>query len=452
MWEDYLVNFIFGNYSKELLAYLLPIGYLSFLLYFYRTKQWCHFSDFDKIAFTLLSCYMILNFLIVPMTVSISLLYYFFIFVDEAHLISPVQNVNVYNWSLLILITVLACLRLSYKAPLYESKEVQKFFLNFIAYTMIFLYCVSIYFGLLSKLSGYSHYCEYLQIHLIQSILQLFVFFIMYLLIHRNDTELQELIYLPYKNIINSLVGKVKKIAPSIEDSLIKVGLAFIFVILFLVLLVIGVFLFNPTIIERGQEVNEIYISELPVFNPPKYISAEKKLSKYYTVKSPIVLNWVKVTSNLDLERAYTKIDGKNNDYYINDDYFIVNECSKTNVTAIVTEKINLSTELIISDKVLPKYGTDIENFKITLKNNITGKIDIDYIDLYIDSNYEPIQLTMNYTFPTFQYLNTWTKNDENFNDYIIIKGNSLFLCFPELNQNESVEISVVFEKINQTK
>ena len=436
--EEYLINFIFENYNKELLAYLLPIGYLSFLLYFYGDK-WTDFSDFDKIAFTLLSCYIILNFLIVPVAISVSLLYHFFVFTNEANLISPVQTVGAYNLSLTILLIVLTTLRLVCKVPLHKSKHAQDTLFTFIIYYMVILLSIHSYLYIISTVHGYSYYYEYLRIYLVPSIAQLFLIL---LIIYHLFNEFFE-----YKIDILKIRAKEQLVAFKslpIKVSSIKVGAV---VIILCLAILVGGFLFNPTITETEQNTISIGIDELNVFNMPKHISAERRVYKNYTINPPIALNWVKVTSNLDLKEAYTKINGIEKGYYIKDNYFIVNVSSKTNVTTIGYDKTNISTESFVINRTLPKYEADIEYFRIVLKNGIASNIDIGDIYLYIDSNYEAVQLTENDT-----YSNTWTKNNSGFGNRVIRKGDFLFIHCPDLNKNKSVELSVVLEKINRTQ
>lgn len=436
--EEYLINFIFENYNKELLAYLLPIGYLSFLLYFYGDK-WTDFSDFDKIAFTLLSCYIILNFLIVPVTISVSLLYHFFVFTNEANLISPVQTVGTYNLSLTILLIVLTTLRLVCKVPLHKSKHAQYIFFTFIIYSMTILFSIHSYLHILSIIYGYPYYYEYLRIYLVQSIAQLF--FILLIIYHLFNE------FFEYKIDILEIRAKERLAAFKslpIKVSSIKVGAV---VIIFCLAILFGGFLFTPTITETEQNIISIKIDELNVFNMPKYVSAERRVYENYIINPPIALNWVKVTSNLDLKEAYTKIDGIEKGYYIKDNYFIVNESSKTNITTIGYDIINISTEAFVISRTLPKYEADIEYFRIILKNDIASKIYIGDIDLFVDSNYEAVRLTADYG----TYSNTWTKNDSAFGNLATMMSNSLLIDCPDLSLNKSVELSVVLEKINYT-
>ncbi|MDR6221679.1 hypothetical protein J2750_000111 [Methanococcoides alaskense] len=148
----------------------------------------------------------------------------------------------------------------------------------------------------------------------------------------------------------------------------------------------------------------------------------------------------------MHIQQAYNTVNGKHYNYDINkNNYFVVNDSSKVNITTIVSEEINLSTELKISNKILPKYVDNVEMFHINLTNNITYEINIDYIEVHIDSDYEPVQLTMNRTYG--QYSNTWDKNNSEFDSQIFTKGNSLFLWCPPIHQKQSTQFLVKLQK-----
>ena len=134
-----------------------------------------------------------------------------------------------------------------------------------------------------------------------------------------------------------------------------------------------------------------MYIKLLPVSEMPKhkYINAQKTIEKYYVVKTPILIPWVKIETNLTLKSATGKIDGGYNKYYINDNYFIVNDSSKqVNVTVVgTTEDFYLTDELIY----LPPEHTfqnETEMVNLTLTNNIPATIEIEYISIEVDENY----------------------------------------------------------------
>ena len=317
--------------------------------------------------------------------------------------------------------------------PLYDDINTIKTI--FVGY-FIFICALSILYVELFFAILFSQYRDYSQIvnrDIFTSIIFMIAFFGVYLAVHKKSIPL---IFEEFNDLFKKL----------------RFNTMYSFLFLFLLILLpylVGSVLFSYSVDETGQEFDAIYIDELPVFDPPNYISADRELFKYYTIKPPIALRWVKVTPNLDLKEAYKTIGGKRYNYDVkNNNYFIFNESSKTNVTAIVTEKINLSTELTISGKVLPNYDNDTEFFQITLKNNVTYVIETKFIELHIDSNYEPIKLTKNHIRTYGQFSSSWNKNDSDFDSQIFKKGNSLYLKCPSLDQNNSVEFYAVLKQI----
>lgn len=431
--EDYLASIIFGAIDTRLLSMMIIAGFLIFFVYFYKSELWDDFSDFDKLSLSIVCGFITFIGLVVPLARIIFAMNSFIsgydlVEIETEEIISTYKQIYIFILLGLFILTSIS------SKPLYDNINIfKKIFVGYFIFIVILsILNVELLFAIL--FSQFRDYSQIINRDIFTSIYFMIAFFGIYLVVHKKSILL---IYEEFNRFF------------------IKFRLKKMHSILFLLLLIlfpylVGSVLFSYSVVETEQEFYAIYIDELPVFDPPNYISAERESIKHYTIKPSIALKWVKITPDLHLKKAYKKIDGKYYYYDINDNnYFIVNESSKTNVTAIVTEKINLSTELTISDKVLPNYDNDTDFFQITLKNNVTYIIETDFIESYIDSNYEPIQLIKNHNRTYGQYSSIWNKNDSNFNDQIFIKGNSLYLKCPPLDQNNSVEFYATLKKID---
>ena len=432
-----LLNMGFQDFGEKYLLLSL-IGLLILLPYFHKSKLWNDFSNYEKAPISFV-CLIITFFGIVYPLSRIYILIISFFYGFDSFSFNDNDLMKVYVAIYVILFVGICYIRFLSPKPLFDNCTcVKKIFLGYYVF-FILLILFSIDFCLIVFLSGYREYFTIVFSNLLISTVLIMLFSIVHLAVHKNS------ITCIYSHIEENIALFRTKFQPKKQ--------MIVLVLLILLPCLVGYVLFSYSVVETEQEFYAIYIDELPVFDPPNYISAERESIKHYTIKPSIALKWVKITPDLHLKKAYKKIDGKYYYYDINDNnYFIVNESSKTNVTAIVTEKINLSTELMISDKVLPNYDNDTEFFQITLKNNITYIIETDFIELHIDSNYEPIQLTKNHIRTYGQYSSTWNKNGSDFNNQIFTKGNSLYLRCPPLYQNNSVEFYAILKKIDHNQ
>ena len=86
---------LFENIDKELLTYLVPLGYLIFILYFYGSKKWTkEFSDFDKISFSMVMSFIVLYFLVIPLSWISIIIYNFFIFNGESSIMTYFPHIS----------------------------------------------------------------------------------------------------------------------------------------------------------------------------------------------------------------------------------------------------------------------------------------------------------------------------------------------------------------------
>lgn len=421
-----LEEILFENIDKELLTYLVPLGYLIFILYFYGSEKWNGFTDFDKISFSVVISFIVLYFLVMPISWTSISIHNFFIFNGESRIISPShsQFIGTYITHLFIIFAFLFAIRMFSSGSLYENKKVYigifrtvfLFLLFFV--TLLFFFSISFYIG------GYIEYYLYVGFYILLSCMFLATFLFICLTTHKNHGDPLSFIY----NYLNRNDAKYYVI-----------GLAIIFLIFSVA---IGMFLFKPSIVENGDQVTKMYIKLLPVSDMPKhkYINAQKTVEKYYVVKTPILIPWVKIETNLTLKSATGKIDGGYNKYYINDNYFIVNDSSKqVNVTVVgTTEDFYLTDELIY----LPPdhtFQNETEMVNLTLTNNISAAIKIKSITIQVNENY----VLTDDNFVKTQYFANGNGGIEGYEQ----DGSTLHLLNTHLFENASGTISLILTK-----
>ena len=418
---------LFENIDKELLTYLVPLGYLMFILYFYGSEKWNdEFSDFDKISFSMVLSFIVLYFLVMPLSWTHISIHNFFIFNSESSIISPphTQFIDTYIAYLLTIFSILFIIRMFSKNSLYENKKVYyNIFRTVFIFLLIFVMLL-LFFFIPFYIGGYLQYYVYVSIYIFTSCMFLATFLFICLTTHENHGN-------PL-SFINSYLNR--------NDTKYYV---MVFVILFLIFSVAtGMFLFKPSIVENGEQVTEMYVELLSVSDMPKhkYINAQKTVEKYYVVKTPILIPWVKIETNLTLKSATGEIDGNYNQYYINDNYFIVDNSSKqVNVTVVgTTEDFYLTDELIYHPPE-HTFQNETEMVNLTLTSNISADIEIKYITIQVNENYV---LTED-NFVKTQYFANGNGGIEGYEQ----GGSTLHLLNTHLLENASGTISLILTK-----
>lgn len=418
---------LFENIDKELLTYLVPLGYLIFILYFYGSKKWNdEFTDFDKISFSMVMSFIVLYFLVIPLSWISIIIYNFFIFNGESSIMSPSnsQFIHICIIYLVVISLTLSIIRWISSGSLYENEKVYPYIFQTVFFFILFSVTLSCFFWISFYIGGYREYFTYVNSHIVLSC----IFFAIFLFICRTT----------HKNHENPL---------SFIDTYLNQNdakyYAIMAVIIFLIFSVAtGMFLFKPSIVENGEQVNEINIEFLPVSEMPKhkYIVATKQIEKKYTISTPILISWVKIETNLTLESAKGETDGDYNQYYINDNYFIVNDSSKqVNVTVIgTTEDFYLTDELIYFPPD-HTFQNETEMVNLTLTNNIPDTINIKEMEIRIDENYV---LTEDNFVKTQHFAN----GNGGIRGYKQV-GTTLYLLNTHLFENASGTISLILTK-----
>ena len=368
---------LFENINKELLTSLVPLGYLIFILYFYGSEKWTkEFSDFDKISFSTVMSFIVLYFLIMPLSWTYIHIYNFFIFSGESNIINPpqAQYIDTYISYLYAIFIILFMVRMISSYPLYENKKVYTGIYSIVLFFLLFFITLICFFVISFYMGGYPEYFIHIRpASIIASCIFLVLFLIVFQTTHKNHGD-------PLSFIDRYLNRNNMK------------SYAIMTVIIFLIFSVTtGLFLFKPSIVENREQVKEMNIEFLPVSEMPKhkYINAQKTVYRYYTVKTPILIPWVKVETNLTLKGAAGKVDEDYNEYYINDNYFIVDDSSKqANVTVEgITEDFYLTDELIYFPPE-HTFQNETEMVNLTLTNNVPAIVYIEEIEILVSDNY----------------------------------------------------------------
>lgn len=418
---------LFENIDKDLLTHLVPLGYLIFILYFYGSEKWKkEFSDFDKISFSVVMSFVVLYFFVIPLSWTYVVIYNFFIFNDESSIISPPQAQFIGTSIVLLyaIVVFLFAIKMKYHGSLYENEEVcnnifrMVFFILFFFVTSLFFFYTPFYIG------GYFEYFVHIFSHIFVSCLLLFIFLCVYRTVHK------------YNRLSLSFIDDY------LSRSYTKYY-AIMAVIIFLIFSVVtGMFLFKPSIVENDKQVTEMYIEHLPISDTSKhkYVNVTKQIEKKYIVSTPVLIPWVKIETNLTLKNAKGEVDGDYNEYYINDNYFIVNESSKqVNVTVLgIIENIYLSNELTY-DISYPTFQNEIEMVNLTLTNNIPATIEIEEISIRVNENYV-------LTEDNFVKTRLFANGNGNIR-YYEQDGSTLHLLNTHLYENASGTISLILTK-----
>lgn len=370
-------DIVSAYFNKQLLIFIIPMGYLIFLFYFSGSKKWKEdFSDFDKISFSVLTAFVILYFIAFPIALNYTLIHNFFIFTGEQNIINlPQEQLQQVNISIFVIIgSIFFLLRLFFHSALFEKQKIFDgiclaiFFIMLFLITSFFFFLISFYF------SGFFNYIEYFYNSTVFSIIMLAVFILIYSSIHENFKNLSDRIDNYGRNISNCKYLKYNYIA-------------IIVIIFILSSSLIGISLFKPTIKENGEHIEEIEIDYLPVTQYSGNVNAEMLIEKEYKVKTKLI-PWVKIDTNLTLKRAFGEVNWNYSEYDIDGSNFIAVDCIKqTNITVRGTKEFYISDELTytIND---PAFENDTEVINLTLKNNVPTIIKIKDIEIIINENY----------------------------------------------------------------
>lgn len=374
-----ILEILSNTYSDQILFIVCVSGYLIFLLYYYGSSKWNKFSDFDKIAFSIITGFITLFLIILPISFSYTTLHNFFVFTNEKSFTNFIISTDVYYSLISIICLVLLMGRSSYGGSLNNKKEFQRTIYYSLLVLILFSFLSMIFLYIAFLFSGYNEYGTRTAFTLggIGSFLLLFMLYYT-MIMHRHLQSLE-------------LKDVLSKITTSSNIKLTKTSAITALVVVFVIIPVIvgNTCIFKPEIAYDGQEIKEISIYLLPLHTSNNTIEAEKSIERYFVVDKSLLIPWVKIDTGLDLKKAYTTTGSLQNLYYINDTYFIYNgSTEKTNVTAYGIETSVLLDELEYEVNYPPKYNNDTETIYLTLHNNGSHTIEIQYLKLKNNKDY----------------------------------------------------------------
>lgn len=215
-----------------------------------------------------------------------------------------------------------------------------------------------------------------------------------------------------------------------------------LFVGVFILFVIIGVIALTPSIEENSQKI-ELSVNIFPIYKPIQHVLAEKRIYQDYTLKPPIVIDWIRINTNYEVLQANSTTTENKGGYFVKDNYFIVNEIKKTNVTAVLIDEIYFSNEVYL-ERHLSEYKNETEKSDMYIMNNFSGNLNLNYIELYLDRNYKPVEVITTYNKHGREYSYFWTEKNSSFDGLVLLKGDFIYIYCEDLKQNESVDISAV--------
>jgi len=420
--EDYFASIIFGAVDVRLLGIILITGFLIFFMYFYKSKLWNGFSDFDKLSFSIVCGFIVFTGLIVPLariyfTMNYFINGYYFVELKSEEIITTYKNIY-----LSILLGLFILVFLSSKS-LYESTNIfKKIFVGyFIFICLLSMLYAGFTFAILS--SQFRDYVPTIIIDIFSHILFLFSFFWIYLAVHKKSKPL----------IFNEIKLTYIKLF-KMRFRLKKMHLILLLFLLILLPYVLGTFLFSYTITENEEHINLVSIKEIDI-ERNVILSAKELILKDYSIKMPILILWAKVEPELILKNEF---DSKDDLKYIvlkDENAFVVN---KTSEIVNVTVSFYNDTEISYSKMVMleePIFTNDSIFMNISLNNYLSYDIEIETVSIPIQEGYT---LEENNFVKTQRFAN----NSGVIRGYSV-KNETLYLTYVHLEKNTSGTITL---------
>ncbi|WMW24368.1 hypothetical protein RE474_09725 [Methanolobus sediminis] len=410
--------------NSEILFSCSVFGYVIFFIFFYNSKYWKDFSEIDKVAISLVSGFACFYFIIFPISTFLVAFDSITNFTTEDKILNTVVNVAVYRIGFFAFGAYLLASRKKLNVALIESTKFHlDFYKDLFKLFSLFLSATVLSFIISHTSVSYSVYFKYLHTQTLVSalaVLCLLAFFENFFLAKVDNSE--------YEFKLNT-VKKIKLLKVA------TVGVLFV---------VVTTFSLMPSVNNENWKT-DIVLENFPVEHNLSFITADKIIYQYYTVNSPIALDWVRVDTDYDISRVYSYVDGKTIDYYAKDNYFIVNDSDGTDFVVVMKDKISLDDVLFLDAKI-PEYINETCDAKINIVNNYPGELDIHYISFYIEDNYAPTEVIAVYNRSGFKDSYVWSEVNTG-SDLVKVNGNSVIIYCFDLYQNDSVAINAKFEQ-----
>ena len=368
--DDYFANIIFGAVDPRLLSITIITGFLIFLMYFYKSKLWCGFSDFDKLSFSIVCGFIVFLGFVVPLARIIFALNnlingFVFVEVESEEIIATYQLIYSY---ILLGLFVLAFIS---PEPLYENFKIFK---NIFVGYFTFICILSILYAELTfalLLSQFRDYILTISGNISMSIFFMVIFFGVYLAVHKKS---------------NTLIFK------EIKEFPMKFRLKKIHSILFLLSLILlpcvfGTFLFSYKVTENEEHINLVSIKKIDL-ERNVISSARELIFRDYSIKMPILISWAKVKPDLILKNEFDNEDNLKYSVLKDENAFVVN---KTSNIVNVTVSLYNDTDISYSKMVMfeePTFTNDSLFMNVSLKNYLLHNIEIEELSIPIPEGY----------------------------------------------------------------
>ena len=408
--EDYFANIVFGAVDARLLSIILITGFLIFLMYFYKSRLWNGFSDFDKLSFSIVCGFIVFMGLVVPLAriifTMINLINgYDFVEIESEEIIATYQSIYLF---ILIGLFILAFMS---PKPLYENFN---FYKNIFVGYFAFIGILSLLYTELTLALLLSQFRDYISIiggNVSSSIFFMLLFFGVYLAVHKKSNTV---------------------IFDEIKLFLAKFRLKKMHANLFLLLLILlpyvfGTFLFSYTVTENEEHINLVSIKKIDV-ERNVISSARELIFRDYSIKMPILISWAKVKPDLIIKNEF---DSENNLKYIvleDENAFVVN---KTSNIVNVTVSLYNDTEISYSKMVMleePIFINDSIFMNVSLNNYLSNNIEIEELSIPIPEGYT---LEEN-DFVKTQFFSNYRGGIQGYS----VKDKTLFLTYVRLEKN----------------
>ncbi len=339
-------------------------------MYFYKSKLWDSFTDFDKLSFSIICGFITFIGLVVPLARIIFSLTYFvngfeFVEIESDEVITTYKQIYSFILLGLFVLTFIS------SKPLYDNTNiVKKFFLMYFIF-FSFLFATFTEFFLSIFCSQFRDYHLIMSSNLLDNLFLIFVFFFVHLSVHKKS--------IPFIS---------REVQLFLKKSRLKKQHSILFAALLILLpLLVGNFLFSYTVSENNERIEYVSIKEINI-GQADVLSAKQIIFRDYSIKMPVLISWAKVKPDLPIK---TPVNSESEQKYVvleDENAFVINKTSKIeNITVVFYN----DTEILYSKmlKVTDLSFTNNSMFiNISLTNYLPHNIEIETISVPIHSNY----------------------------------------------------------------
>nr|WP_321496278.1 hypothetical protein [uncultured Methanolobus sp.] len=426
--QYFILDLLSAEVNREILLSCSIFGYALFFIYFYGSKSWTDFSEIDKVGISLVFGFITFYFLLLPLYTLLTAFSNIINFTSEDMIMNPVADVSLYRTGFFLLIGYLIAYRKKAKVALIESKKLHIRINNGILILLLLILVVMALSEIISLAA--THYSVYLMhfayVCLSCSLPIIFLLFINIAIFFEENEKVHSLVILEKLNISSRLKF-------------------FVVALILLSFIGIGTASLIPSVDEEDWKT-VIVVDEFPVEHNLSRISADKIVYRHYTINHPLALDWVRVETEYNVVSASKGgFNRKTTDYYVNDNYFIINEINETKVSVVMTDEICMDN-VVSLDAEIPEYKNETCYAKIHLVNNLPVTLQIQDFSFDLHDNYKPVKVVVNYNRSGELKSYSWTENNTE-RDIVTVKGSDLLIrCYDLDEVNDSVDVYAVLK------